>query len=98
MILAGEPIQTWLPVSLCRIGDACQGRLFYLKEEGRPALTITTKLSDRGVLSMTGIPLARNLPLCRGALSLVNRGLGVFTDCAASDFGVENTCPPTAFG
>jgi len=50
VILAGEPIQTWLPVSLCRIGDACQGRLFYLKEEGRPALTITTKLSDRGVL------------------------------------------------
>ena len=31
------------------------------KEEERPELTVTTRLSNRGDFSMTGIPQARNL-------------------------------------
>jgi len=38
-----------------------KGAYSTLKEEGRPAVTNTTKLSDRGVFSIAGMKPARNI-------------------------------------
>ena len=61
------------------------------KEEERPELTVTTRLSNRGDFSMTGIPRARNLTI------LGRERDSVLLDGAAGDFEVDQVSTAPAF-
>ena len=62
------------------------------KEEERPEITMTTRLSNRGDFSMTGIPQARNLTI------LSRERYGVLLYRAAGDFEVDEAGPAPALG
>jgi hypothetical protein len=62
------------------------------KEEERPEIAVTTRLSDRGDFSMTGIPRARNLTI----LSREREGVSLYG--AAVDFEVDEVRPAAALG
>ena len=62
------------------------------KEEERPEIAVTTRLSDRGDFSMTGIPRARHLTI------LSRERESVSLHRAAVDFKVDEVRPAPAFG
>ena len=62
------------------------------KEEERPEIAVTTRLSDRGDFSMTGIPRACNLTI------LSREREGVALHGAAVDFEVDEVRPAAALG